>query len=455
MKRRLGNPIERAIAAAGSLTGNRFGLLVASSVVATSAIVVAALTGSGDRAALAALLSRSRAADSGAVASAPSASAAPSPGSGSPAISAAGDPPATAATAPSASPSAPAPPPSPKPAEPAPQSAPATPSTPKPEAGRIKHVFVISLAGSGYEAAFGTASQMPYLSGTLRPQGELLSGYSLLDPAALPNEIAAVSGQPPNAATKAECPTYAEFSAGAVPNAKGVVPGAGCVYPVEALTIADQLTSARFTWRAYVDGMEDEGRPANCVHPDPGEVVEPAPGGYAPSRNPFAYFHSLLDLGDCASDDVPIGDLTADLQKAGDTADYSYIAPTPCDSGTLGECAAGSVEGPAAADAFLSKWVPQILASPAYEKDGLLIVTFAGIDPSTAEAEAAKGEPLRVGALLVSRFLAPGSSDGAAYEPYALLRSTEELLGLERLGLAAASKTKTLAPALLGETGGD
>ena len=40
----LTRPFERAMAAAATLTGKRFGLLVASSVVATSAIVAAAAT---------------------------------------------------------------------------------------------------------------------------------------------------------------------------------------------------------------------------------------------------------------------------------------------------------------------------------------------------------------------------------------------------------------------------
>ena len=105
---------------------------------------------------------------------------------------------------------------------------PSTPTEPRrtgPEAGRIKHVFVISLASPGYEAAFGATPQMPYLATTLRPQGELLSGYSLLGSAGLPNEIAAIGGQPPNASTQADCSTYSEFPRTPRPTARASSPG--------------------------------------------------------------------------------------------------------------------------------------------------------------------------------------------------------------------------------------
>lgn len=452
MRPALSKRLDRAVAALASLTGKRFGLLVASSVVATAAIVASALSNPAGNAPLAALLGRSLASDNTPAAAAPAASS-PSPAAGPSSAPAEAPPPQAGEPAPSPAPISP-PAAGSAPTEPAPESPAPTPSAPKPEAGRVKHVFVLSLASPGYEAAFGAAPQMPYLAATLRPQGELLSGYSVLDGSGLPNGIAAISGQPPNASTKAGCPTYADFPAGAAPDAKGIVPGSGCLYPVEALTVADQLTSARFTWRAYADGMEDEGQPANCIHPGPGEAEAVVPGGYLAGQNPFVYFHSLLDLGDCATDDVPIDQLTSDLRKAERTPSYSFIAPTPCDSGTAGQCPAGAVEGAAAADAFLSKWVPEILASPAYKKDGLLIVAFAAASPpATGSAPAA--EPLHTGALLLSPFLPPGSSDATPLDPYSLLRSTEDLFGLEHLGLAAPAKVKSFAPSLLGETGGD
>jgi hypothetical protein len=438
----------RAIAAADTLGGKRFNLLVASSLVATTAIVASALTGTGDNGALAALLGQ-RPAEAAATPAA-EASAPPESG-GSAESSASGSLPSAPPV--SVEPPAPAPPSQPAP----PPSKPATPTEALPETGRIKHVFVISLASSGYDAAFGPTSQMPYLATTLRPQGELLSGYSLLGSAALPNGIAAVSGQPPNAETEANCPTFGEFPANSALDSSSVVSGDGCVYPVEALTLADQLVSGRFRWGAYLEGMVDEtGKPDSCAHPDFGAVDEPVQGGYAARLNPFVYFHSLLDLGDCAVNDVSLTELSADLRKIDSTPNFALISPDLCNAGVAGQCAPGAPDGAASADAFLSKWVPAILDSPAYEKDGLLIVTFGeinAVDPASG-APPVEDKP-RVGALLLSRFVSPGATDPAPYDPYSLLRTIEDLFGLDHLGLAEGAAVKSFASGLLGENRGD
>jgi hypothetical protein len=428
--------LSRATAAASTLTGKRFGLLAASSLVATSAIVAAAATtGSGGIGPLAALIGRSLAADS-----APAESPAPEPAAGP-----GGATPAAPAPHRAPRPSAPAPQPAAVPARspaPAPQETEKSsePPAPAPEPGPAGHVFVVSMVSPGYEAAFGPSSEMPYLSGDLRAKGELLPNYSLLDEGSLPNEIAAVSGQRPGPKTRQGCPSFDE-----------------CVFPVETTTIADQLTVGGLGWRAYMEGMAGEGgTPENCVHPDAGEPYPAAEGGYTATRNPFAYFHSLLDLGDCSLNDVPLTELAGDLRKADSTPALTYVAPTLCDAGAVEECPEGTPgRGAAAADAFLAEWAPKILSSPAYRKDGMLIVVFDRLDPTPpvegtpAPAEASK----KVGALLVSPLVSPGSSDPSEYGPYSLLRSIEDALGLSHLGAAGGAKVRSFT-ASLGEGGG-
>jgi phosphatidylinositol-3-phosphatase len=438
VKAAINKRIQAAIAGAASLTGKRFGLLVASSLVATSAIVAAAATNSSDNGPLAALLGRSLAAERTPVAVAPELAPEPViPTSSSP----------EAAPSPSPAPeplpveAAPAPEPAP---EPQPEPTPTTPTAPAPEAGQIKHVFLISLASSGYESAFGTTPQMPYLAGTLRPQGDLLTNFTLLDKASLPNSLAAVGGQAPTAATKANCPTYDE-----------------CVLPAEDLTLVDQLGLAKFTWKAYMESMADPatGQPDNCVYPQPDAPPSEVLGGYSVTLNPFPYFHSLLDLGDCALNDVPFDGLEKDLKKVDSTPNYSYISPNLCNVGISGQCPAGAPDGAAAADAFLASWVPKILASPAYKKDGLLIVSFGQLN-ATAPVDPAlppPSDPLKVGALLVSPFVTPGATDAVAYDPYSLLRSTEDLFGLAPIGKAADTKVRSFGVTLRGgeSTAGD
>ena len=432
--------MQKAIAAAATLTGKKFGLLVASSLVATSAIVASALSGQGGIGPLAEAAARSLMEEQPvAVATAPAPAAAPEP---SPAATSSPEPAPSAGAASSGSLPAPAP----SAPEPAPAPEPEAPTRPPtepelPEAGPVKHVFLVSLASPGYEAAFGpTGSQMPYLSGELRQQGVLLTNYSLLDTAALPNGIATISGQAPTEATKADCPDYEK-----------------CLFPVETLTLADQLGTGRFTWRAYIEGMVDtEGQPDNCVHPEPDATeAAPTPDAYSATANPFVYFHSLLDLGDCATNDVPATGLAKDLKKVDATANFSYIAPSPCNAGFRGQCPEGAPDGAAAADAYLQKLVPEILASPAYKKDGLLIVSFGAADPAPSEGPAttAAADPLKVGALLASPLLTAGGTDGAAYDPHSLLRSVDELFGLTPLGEADGRKVHSFASAFIaGET---
>ena len=439
------------IAAANSLTGKRFSLLVASSLVATTAIIAAAATNSTDNGPLAALIGRSLAAERTPVAPEPAETPEPELGSGSSPA-----PISSPAPEPLAAPE-PAPAPEETPSE-EPEPTPAQPEETTPEPGPIQHVFVVSVASSGYEAAFGSGSQMPYLANTLRPQALLLSEYKLLEQTALPNSIATISGQPPNPQTKEDCPVYSEFPAGTKANSRGIVSTGGCLYPVETVTFSDQLIGARLKWHAYMEGMADEaGQPDSCVQPEPNAPDVPTTGGYAAKLNPFVYFHSLLDLGDCTENDVPLSELEKDLKKVETTANFNYISPNLCSAGISGQCPAGAPEGAAAADAFLSTWVPKILASPAYKQDGLLIVNFgqvntaAPVDPAVPPPAT---DPLKVGALVLSRFVAPGATDAVPYDPYALLRTFEDLFNLSALGNAAGTKVKSLAPVLVssGET---
>ena len=105
------------------------------------------------------------------------------------------------------------------------------------------------------------------------------------------------------------------------------------------------------------------------------------------------------------------------------------------------------------ADAFLQEWVPIILASRAFRRDGLLIVAFdeGEISGSGADSSACCNEPTgpntaapgifgpgggRVGAVLISKYIRPGSTNDTPYNHYSLLRSIEDLFRLGHIGFA-------------------
>lgn len=330
----------------------------------------------------------------------------------------------------------------------------------EPQPTKIRHVFVISLAGHGFDATFGAGSPATHLNGTLRPQGVLLDGWTSLGGAGLPDLVAAIGGQPPNADTRAGCPAFSEIPPTTRLTSGGVVTADGCVYPNTVATLGDQLTARALPWRAYVEDLDrgPEGvracrRPASNAADD---TLRARPGdGYATRLNPFVYFHSLLDLGDCDAKVGGLSALEADLSAARSTPAFSFVAPNLCNSGTEAPCADGSPGGLAAADAFLAAWTPKILASPAYRAGGLLIVTFAGsvapVDPSApmpAPAPVDPAAPVRNGALLVSPFAQAGGTAGGEYDPYSLLRSIEDLFALRPL--ARAADARSFATTVLG-----
>jgi phosphatidylinositol-3-phosphatase len=337
-----------------------------------------------------------------------------------------------------------------------------TDSTTPAKTYKVKHVFVISLSTTSYAGAFGQGSVAQYLNRTLVPKGTLLRGYRSLGDSELSDQLAMVSGQAPNADTSANCATYAEFPASAKPNAAGLVPGAGCIYPDTALTIGDQVTGAGKVWKAYIEDMGS----STCVHPNSGALDDAEPPGagsdYDTRHNPFIYFHSLLDLGDCSADDEALTQLSGDLGSASNTPAYTFVAPGLCDDSSQTLCASGQPGGLAGEDAFLKQWVPAILRSSAYKHGGALIITFTISTPadaggtgttglsgstgptgSTAPTAPAPGpgHPVQVGALVLSPYTVGGRTVSTKYDPYSVLRSVEDLFGFTPLGHAKQAKT--------------
>jgi len=333
-------------------------------------------------------------------------------------------------------------------------------TTSVPVRSKVKHVFIIALTTPSYRAAFGRGSTMTYLDHVLRPKGDLLTGYQTLGETDLPDYLAMISGQAPNFDTERDCTTYAGFAVGATPDKAGQVRGRGCVYPDTVLTVGDELDAARKSWKGYFEDLGAALPPAeqDCQHPNSDAVdttLTPVAGDdYATSENPFVYFHSLLDLGDCTSDYLPLTRLSDGLRSARGTANLVYMAPGLCDDGSDTPCPGVTPTGPAAADAFLRQWVPAVLHSPAYRKNGVLMIVFASSHTSLA-AGTAFAHPLRTGALVISRYAKGGSTNRDRYTPYSVLRSIEDLYALKALGHAGAAKSfaKTALPAAWSKAG--
>jgi hypothetical protein len=342
----------------------------------------------------------------------------------------------------------------------------------------IKHVFMIMLGDQGYEGLFGSEAPAPYLATTLRQQGELIGDYYGVASGELANEIALVAGQGPTSQTASNCPVYENLSP-ARQGSEGQALGGGCVYPIATLTVGDQLVAAGDTWKAYVQGLDEvagAGSQTKCPNPalgagDPNSM--PTTGDpYVTWRDPFLYFHSVIESASCVRENVGVNQLATDLKSAASTPSLSYIAPDPCDDGAPEPCAAGAPAGPAAAEGFLRDVVPEIESSAAYKQGGLIAITSdeapqsgVGADtsgccatptypnlPASTPASSTAGQPSgggRVGLLLISKYVKPGSSDVTGqYNHFSLLASIEALFKLKTLGYASNIQLPTFEKAV-------
>lgn len=344
----------------------------------------------------------------------------------------------------------------------------------------VRHVFVIALENEGYDATFGTPSADPYLATTLVKEGALLTQYHGIGHASNDNYIALVSGQAPNPSNQTDCQVFADFPAGTTTLPGGQINGSGCVFPTSVPTVADQLDAAHLTWKAYMQDMGNDPtrEAAVCGHPTVGTAdgtQHAVPGdGYATRHDPFVYFHTIIDDTTlCDARVVPLGSTTGalpasapagttglatDLAKVSTTPNYSFITPDLCSDGHDVPCVntTGAATAGANIDAFLATWVPRITQSPAFRKDGLLIVTFDEAELTGADADAsaccneqpgpAAAQPGgfgpgggRTGTVLVSPFIRGGTVSSVPYNHYSTLATVERLFGLAKLGQAATT----------------
>jgi hypothetical protein len=383
-------------------------------------------------------------------------------------------------------------------------------------AARVKHVFIIVLENKTFSNTFGTSTQDPYLQKTLVPAGALLTQYYGTGHVSLDNYISMISGQSPTPDTDDDClpgltgtvGNYNDVAQTGWAADGQVAATGGCIYARDVRNITDQIREAGLTWKGYMGDMgNDPSREsATCGHPLIGvgtdntneaeapSAAVPLGDAYATRHDPFMYFHSIIDFPGCNTHVLNLNNLPADLQHENTTPNYVFITPNLCDDGHDGSgtgaagttCANGQPGGLTSADAFLQKWVPQITASPAYQKDGLLIITFdesnyvetASVNPTSGQetvditfpgqtcCDQQPGPNLtgvrpgsftlastptlvenivvngyggdQVGAVLLSPFIKPGSTSDTGYNHYAMLRSLEDILKLHgHLGFAA------------------
>ena len=262
---------------------------------------------------------------------------------------------------------------------------------------RYTHVLWIWMENKSYGTIIGSKSA-PYIN-TLAGQCGLASNYHNISHPSLPNYIGATSGLALSALPSTDCK----------PSRCGT----------KAASIFGQLGS----WKAYEESM-----PSNCLASNSGL--------YYVKHNPPPYYTTLTN---CSANDVPYTQLSKDLASGGLPA-FSFVTPNSVDDMHSGSIPQG--------DTWLANNVPAILNSSVYKAGNLAVfITWDEGEGGRSNdcATNTKDVGCHVATLVISPSTVAGTKSSALFNHYSLLMTTESLLHLSPLGLAAKSPTMTSA----------
>jgi len=228
------------------------------------------------------------------------------------------------------------------------------------------HVFVIVMENRSYAEVAGNG----YVA-QLAAQFGVATDYHGIAHPSLPNYLALTSGS-----------TW-----GITDDGFHALPAGG---------LGSELTAAGIDWRAYMEGMT-----RGCFN---------SPYPYALKHDPFAYYGAA-----CPPQVVPFSQFAADMSGA--VPRFVWITPDLCHDGH--DCST------AVAATWLAQTVPLILATSAWQNNGLLLITWD-------EGEDSANSVLTL--VIQPKPLIHQSS--RPYDHYSLLATIEDELGVPRLGAA-------------------
>ena len=174
------------------------------------------------------------------------------------------------------------------------------------------------------------------------------------------------------------------------------------LYDLSARSLADQVEEAGLTWRVAAENVGPPcfTGPFSLDGPD-GEGI------YSRKHNPAISFTSI------SRDPVRCANITDFTGFDPEAADVTFIVPNNCHS--MHDCSIA--EG----DAWLQSFLPRILESDAYERGGVVFITF---DEDRGDLDN------YVATIVVSDRAVRGAASERPYTHYSLLRTVQELLGL-------------------------
>ena len=154
-----------------------------------------------------------------------------------------------------------------------------------------------------------------------------------------------------------------------------------------------------------------------------------ARAGYLTQRNPFVYFHSIVDTPDCGANIAPVSRLLPDAQDAESAPNFSLVVPDACHDGRDPRAPTGAHRA-RTADEWLKSQLEPLLASKAYADDGLVV--SPSITAPTRSSRSARCCSLP--------HIKAGAVDQTPYTHTGLLKTIEDAFSLEHLGKAKATR---------------
>ena len=273
---------------------------------------------------------------------------------------------------------------------------------------RFGHVFLIVGENTSYSQI--TAQHAPYETRVLRREGAWLTNYrTFTSSSSLGEYIAMVSGQFTRCEAHNALPGHCHQAA---PNLFG------------------QLAASGRSWRDWQESM-----PMACERADAGTPA--AHNEYSAHHNPALYFTGLG--ASCPVDNLPMGGTGAIDTGAFDAAlatgaigDFNLVVPNDCENGH-DACGGDRVRH---FDAFLSREIPRIESSPAFGRNGVVIVTWdEGADPPR--------DPGHVAALVLGPLVRHGAVDRERHDHYGLERTLAAGFGVKPLAHAKRARAIT------------
>jgi phosphatidylinositol-3-phosphatase len=258
---------------------------------------------------------------------------------------------------------------------------------------QVDRIAVVVMENREYGQVIGTANS-PYVN-RLANRYALPTRFFAITHPSLPNYLALIGGS--TFGITSDCTS--------------------CSIPGRSLV--DQLERHAISWRAYMQAM-----PSACY-------TGGYSGRYAKKHNPFMYFNGIRDDPGLCSQVVPFARLASDISN--DTLpSFVWITPDLCHDGH--DCTTRTADG------FLHRRIPPLLA--ALGKNGLLFLTWDEGTTGAACCRLAHGG--HIATVLAGARAKRGVRSNTGFDSYSILRTIEDLWGLQAMRHARCSCTRSM-----------